>query len=184
MIGGVFTVSVVGLPLLSRAGVNFALRRRMLQVAERRGAIPRGPSDIATDNAAISANGQGRLSSSLSTRRLGRCRIIVSAEEAAQVTLRALRRHGLVRRRRRRRRSRRDRGNVRRRRCRDRLDRWRRRVHLHQRRWSDRRRRNLRHVLGGGGGSSGGGGCSSTSNVFRSCAAFLMTLYASPVMIA
>jgi len=37
---GVLIVSVVGLPLLSRAGVNFARRRRMLQVAESSDPLP------------------------------------------------------------------------------------------------------------------------------------------------
>ena len=37
---GVLTVSLVGLPLLSRAGVNFARRRRILQVAESSAPLP------------------------------------------------------------------------------------------------------------------------------------------------
>ena len=40
MIGGVVIVSVVALPLLSRAGVNFARRLRMLQVAESSALFP------------------------------------------------------------------------------------------------------------------------------------------------
>ena len=40
MIGGVCTLSDVGLPLLSRAGVNLARRRRMLHVAESSDPLP------------------------------------------------------------------------------------------------------------------------------------------------
>ena len=38
--GGVVTVSVVGWPLLSLAGVNFARRRRMLHVAASKAPLP------------------------------------------------------------------------------------------------------------------------------------------------
>ena len=144
-------VSDVALPLLSRAGVNLARRRRMLQVAESSEPLPGDRDDVAAGHPAVGADRQASPAPCLRRPTTGprpdNRRPLNSDREVA---LGALRGHHLARRRRRRRRRRRDRRNDRRRRRLDDLDRRRRRFHPHQRRRSHRRRRHVRHVLGRG----------------------------------